>query len=171
MPPHILIRDDTMLGKSDWKELKNYVFGSAAAIITNISLIVGLGSARVGKGPILGGLLTIALADNISDSLGFHLYRETGKNDERLTIRSTTLNFISRLLVSSSFVAIVLEFSVARAIPIAIVWGLFLLVLLSYFITKSNNKSSLLEIAKHVLVAIFVILLSRWVGGLIARHF
>jgi vacuolar iron transporter family protein len=171
MPPPILIRNGEMRGMSDWKELKNYVFGGTAAIITNISLIVGLGSARSGKAPILGGLLTIAVADNISDSLGFHLYRETGKNDQGPTLHSTVLNFTSRLLVSASFVAIVLAFSVAWAIPIAVVWGLFLLVLLSYLITKSNNKSTGLEIAKHVLVAVVVILLSRLLGGLIARHF
>jgi vacuolar iron transporter family protein len=172
MPPHIAMRDEKMpLGKSDWRNLKNYVFGSAAAIITNVSLIVGLGSARTGKGPILGGLLTIALADNISDSLGFHLYREAGSSGERLTFASTVLNFTSRLLVSLSFVAVVLAFSVARAIPIAIVWGLFLLVLVSYLITRSNRKSSLLEIGKHVLVAVVVIFLSYQVGHLIAQHF
>jgi hypothetical protein len=166
-----LLRDGGTFSMADWRNLKNFVFGGAAAIITNVSLIVGLGSARAGKGPILGGLLTIALADNISDSLGFHLYRETGSNSDRLTLLSTSLNFTSRLLVSVSFVAIVLAFSMARAIPIAIVWGLFLLVLLSYLITKSNNKNSLLEIAKHVLVAAVVIFLSRLVGSLIARNF
>jgi vacuolar iron transporter family protein len=160
-----------MPGKSDWKEPKNYVFGSAAAIITNVSLVVGLGSARAGKGPIIGGLLTIALADNISDSLGFHLYRETGRDGERRTLYSTVLYFASRLLVSLSFVAIVLALSVEHAIPIVIVWGLLLLVFLSYLITISNRKSSLLEIAKHVLVAAVVIFLSHQVGHLIAQHF
>ncbi len=160
-----------MIGKPDWKEPKNYVFGSAAAIITNISLVVGLGSAQAGKGAILGGLLTIALADNISDSLGFHLYREAGISGEKLTLFSTVLNFTSRLLVSLSFVAIVLAFSVAHAITVAIVWGLFLLVLLSYLITRSNRKGSLLEIAKHVLVAVVVIFVSHQAGHLIAQHF
>ena len=40
--------------KSEFKKLSSYIFGSAAAIITNISLIVGMGSAEAGKGPIIG---------------------------------------------------------------------------------------------------------------------
>jgi len=153
------------------KNLKNYVFGSTAAILTNVSLIVGLGSARAGRGPILGSLLTIAVADNISDSLGIHLYNEAERCEKKFTVLATALNFASRLLVSLSFVAIVLIFSIARAIPVAIVWGLLLLTLLSYIITKSNQENSLREIAKHVLVAVIVIALSRVVGTLIVERF
>lgn len=150
---------------------KNYVFGSTAAIITNISLIVGLGSARASKGPILGSLLTIALADNISDSLGIHLYKETEGCGQRLSAFATMLNFTARLLVSASFIAIVLFFSTSTAIALAIGWGLFLLIVLSYFITLNNKVRSVPEIVKHVLVAVVVIILSRWVGNLIAAHF
>lgn len=157
--------------RSELTNLKNYVFGSTAAIITNISIIVGLGSARASKGPILGSLLTIALADNISDSLGIHLYKETEGLGQRLSLLSTVLNFISRLLVSLSFIGIVVYFSMSHAIVVAIVWGLLLLVLLSFLITRSNKENSLLEIVKHVLVAIVVIILSRWVGGLVTANF
>ena len=71
---------------SELKKLSSYIFGSAAAIITNISLIVGLGSAETGKGPIIGALLTIAIADNISDSLGIHMYKEAEGYEGRLSL-------------------------------------------------------------------------------------
>lgn len=157
--------------KHGFSDLKNYVFGSTAAIITNTSLIVGLGSARAGKGPILGSLLTIALADNISDSLGIHLYKETEGNEQRLSLLATVLNFTARLIVSLSFIGIVLLFTTARSIPVAIVWGLLLLVLLSYLITKTNKSNSIAEIFKHVMVGVVVVALSRYVGGLIAAWF
>jgi len=157
--------------RSELGNLRNYVFGSTAAIITNISLIVGLGSARAGKGPILGSLLTIALADNISDSLGIHLYKETEGLGQRLSAFATVLNFLARLIVCASFIGIVLAFSMRRAIPVAIVWGLLLLVLLSFLITRNNGTNSWSEIAKHILVAVVVIALSRWAGALIAEHF
>ena len=157
--------------RSELTNLKNYIFGSTAAIITNISIIVGLGSARASKGPILASLLTIALADNISDSLGIHLYKETEGLGQRLSLLSTALNFFSRLLVSLSFIGIVVYLSMSQAIVVAIVWGLLLLVLLSFLITRSNKENSILEIVKHVLVAIVVIVLSRWVGGLITANF
>jgi len=157
--------------KRGFADLKNYVFGSTAAIITNMSLIVGLGSARAGKGPILGSLLTIALADNISDSLGIHLYKETEGCEQRLSLLTTVLNFSARLFVCLSFIAIVLVFSTSHAIPVAVVWGLLLLVLLSYLITKVNKTNSIIEISKHVMVAVIVIILSLYVGGLIAARF
>ncbi len=158
-------------GRSELGNLTNYIFGSSAAIITDVSLIVGLGSARASRGAILGGLLTIALADNISDSLGIHLYKESEGSGARLSLLATTLNFLSRLLISLTFVAIVVALPISRAIPVGIGWGLLLLIVISYWITRANGRSSIAEIGKHVLVAIAVILLSRYVGYLIVEFF
>ena len=159
------------IDRSEFANLKNYIFGSSAAIITDVSLIVGLGSARASKGAILGGLLTIALADNISDSLGIHMYKESEGCEERLSLFATILNFLSRLLISLSFVAIVIALPISQSILIGIIWGLLLLTIISYLITRSNHDNTVSEIAKHVLVAIIVILLSRYVGNFIARYF
>ena len=158
-------------GRSEFRKLENYVFGGSAAIITNVSLIVGLGSARAGKGPILGGLLTVALADNISDSLGIHLYKESEGFGKRLSSLATALNFLSRLIVSFSFIAIVLIFPTPQAIIVAIVWALLLLNLISYVLTRTTHKNSVLEIINHVSIAVVVIVLSRWLGCVIADHF
>jgi len=153
---------------SEFRSLKNYIFGSTAAIVTNISLIVGLGSADSGLGPILGALLTIAIADNISDSLGMHLYKEAEGLGTKLSFIATALSFTCRLLVSFSFIAIVLAFPMDTAIPVAIAWGLFLLVIVSYLVTRSKGQGSALEIVKHLSVAIVVIVLSHFTGRLIA---
>ena len=158
--------------KVAFTDLKNYIFGSTAAIITDTSLIVGLGSAGTHKGPILGSLFTIALADNISDSLSIHMYKEAEGVGMRLSWQATLLNYLARLLVSLSFVAIVLVFPVAHAIPVTIIWGNLLLVLLSYWITVSLKlEKKALEIGKHLLVALIMIVASRYVGLLIAAHF
>jgi VIT1/CCC1 family predicted Fe2+/Mn2+ transporter len=156
---------------SEFRKLSNYIFGSAAAIITNVSLIVGLGSAEAGKGPIIGALLTIAIADNISDSLGIHLYKESEGYGGSLPLLATVLSFTARLLVSLSFIAVVLALPIHMAIPIAIVWGLLLLTVLSYLINRSRNQNSVMEIARHLFVALIVIWLSRYAGDLIAKHF
>ena len=127
--------------------------------------------SQAGKGPIIGALLTIAIADNISDSLGIHLYKEAEGCEGRLSLLATALSFVSRLLVSFSFIAIVLMFSISKAIPAAIVWGLLLLTFISYLINKNRKNPSVLEILKHLLVAVAVIALSRYAGDLIAKHF
>jgi len=160
--------------RSRWSEftnLKNYIFGSSAAIITDVSLIVGLGSARTGKAPILAGLLTIAVADNISDSLGIHMYKESEGCGERLSLFSTILNFLSRLLISCTFIAIVMLLPMAQAVFVGLVWGLLLIVVISYFISRSNRDNPVTEIIKHVFIALIVIVLSRYLGYVIAAHF
>jgi hypothetical protein len=157
--------------RPEFTKLGNYIFGCSAAVITNVSLIVGMGSARAGKGPILGGLLTFALADNISDSLGIRLYKESEGCGERLSRLATALNFFSRLLVSLSFVAIVLILPAAQAMIIGIVWAFLLLTLISFLITRRNHENSVTTIIRHIVIAVIAIASSRCVGQLIARHF
>jgi len=156
---------------SEVTKLENYILGSSAAIITNVGLLVGLGSASTGKGPILGGLLTFALADNLSDSLGIQWYKESEGFENRRSLLATAVNFLSRLLISVSFIAIVLIFSTSQAIFVGIAWALLLLNLVSYLIARTRHRRSVLEIVKNVLLAIFVIALSRGVGYLIAQCF
>jgi hypothetical protein len=157
--------------RTELGNLENYIFGSTAAIITNVSLIAGLGSAQAGRIAVLGGILTIAVADNISDSLGIHMYKETEGCGERFSFLATVLNFMARLFISLSFIAIVLGFSAAQAWIVAMGWGLILLILLSYLIARRNRENAWLEISKHVAVAICVIAASRYIGYLIAKFF
>jgi len=157
--------------RSALRKTENYVLGSTAAICTDAGLIVGLGSGHVDKGPIVGSLLTIALADNISDSLGIHLYREGEGVGARQSALATVLNFLSRLVISLTFIAIVLLLPTSRAIIVAVVWALVLLTVISYFITRVTHKNSVVEIAKHVSIAVVVIAVSRGVGLLIAHYF
>jgi len=154
--------------RSEFADLRNYIFGSSAAIITDVSLIVGLGSARTGKAPILAGLLTIAIADNISDSLGIHMYKESEGLGEKLSLLSTVLNFLSRLLISLTFVAIVLVLPMAQAIAAGLIWGLLLIVVISYLISRRNKDNPVKEILIHVLTAVAVVALSRLLGAAIA---
>jgi VIT1/CCC1 family predicted Fe2+/Mn2+ transporter len=156
---------------SEFTNLRNYIFGSSAAIITDVSLIVGLGSARAGKGPILAGLLTIAVADNISDSLGIHLYKESEGYGQKLSLFSTILNFLSRLLISFTFVAIVLVLPMAHAIFAGLIWGLLLIVVISYLISRRNKDNPVREMVIHVLTAAVVVVLSRYLGHAIAAYF
>jgi VIT1/CCC1 family predicted Fe2+/Mn2+ transporter len=159
------------IDKSEFTDLKTYILGATAGIVTNMSLIVGLGSAHAPKAAVIGGLLTFALADNISDSLGIHLYKETGQTEQKITWVATLLNFSGRLVVSFSFIALVLALSMPYAMPVAIGWGLLLLTILSYLIARSRNEKSPLEVLRHLSVAIVVIALSWLVGYLIGERF
>lgn len=135
------------------KKLTNFSFGSTSGIITNISLIIGLGSTDVPKSGIIGGLLVVGIADNISDSLGIHIYKESEHCDVKETFISTIFNFTSRLLISISFITIVLLFPIQEAQVISSIWGLLILSVISCLIAKKNKQNTKLELLKHIGIA------------------
>ena len=102
-------------------------FGSTSAIITNLGLMACLHSGAHAKGSIIGGILIIAFADNISDSFGIHIFRESEKTEKNEVWASTVMNFLSRVIVSLSFIALLLLLPFNTALIISIIWGLFLL--------------------------------------------
>jgi len=148
-----------------------FSFGSTSAIITNLALMAGLHSGSNAKVSILGGILVIALADNIADSFGIHIYQESEKIETREVWTSTLFNFIARFIVSLSFVALVLIFPLNAAIIASIIWGLSLLAIVSYMVAKNEATNPYLSILTHLLIAVVVIILSNLVGDLLIRHF
>ncbi|HUL46659.1 MAG TPA: hypothetical protein VLV25_06145 [Steroidobacteraceae bacterium] len=93
-------------GPTIWSRLQHISFGGPAAIVTSTGVIVGLRTATMGKAAIAGGLLILALADNLTDSLGLHIYQESVKPPPREAFLTTVANFVTRLLLASSFVAL-----------------------------------------------------------------
>lgn len=152
-----------------WKT--KFSFGSTSAIITNLALMAGLHSEPNARISIIGGILVIALADNVSDSFGIHIYQESEDIEAHEVWASTILNFISRVLVSLSFVALILLLPFNAAIISSIVWGLLLLAVLSYMIAKNGSGNPYLSILTHVLIAVAVIFLSNLVGDLLIGRF
>ncbi len=148
-----------------------FSFGSTSAIITNLALMAGLHSEANAKISIVGGILVIALADNVSDSFGIHIYQESEKIETREVWTSTILNFISRVLVSLSFVALISLLPLNVAICASIAWGLLLLALVSYMIAKNEAGNPYLSIFTHVLIAVVVIFLSNVVGDVLIGRF
>jgi len=157
--------------KERLRQITNFSFGSTSAIITNISLIIGLGSTQVPKAGIIGGLLIIGVADNISDSLGIHIYKESELYCFRETFISTVLNFISRLIISLTFIFIVIVLPTQQAQLIAAIWGLLILSSISYLISTKNKQNALTETLKHIGIAVLVIIASKLAGNFIYSHF
>jgi len=147
---------------------RGYSYGSTAAIVTSVGLIIGFGAAAVSKAAVVSGLLIIAFADNISDSLSIHVYQESENLEGRAAFRATLTNFVARLLVALSFVGIVLVLPMASVV--AIVWGIALLAGLTYVLARHRHVHPSKEIIKHLVVAFVVIVVSRMLGGWIAAH-
>ena len=151
------------------KAITNYVFGATSSIVTSLALIIGLNTSSNPKLAIISSLLIIALADNISDSLGIHIYQESqGMTLQKVWLKTGT-NFFTRLLISSGFIGIVTVFPITLATYIAVVYGLTILSVFSYFIAIDQNKKPVFSILEHLCIAIFVIILSRFIGSIIVR--
>ena len=141
-----------------------FSFGGTSAIITILGLIIGLDSTVNPKVAIIGGILVIALADNISDSLGIHIFQESECVDKKEVWLSTITNFLTRFFVSLSFVALIVLLPLSVAVPCSIIWGMGLLATISYSIAKGRGLNPYPAILEHFSIAIAVIIASEFVG-------
>ena len=145
-----------------------FTFGGTFAIVTSMGL--GLESATAPTATIVSGLLIIAVADNVSDSLSIHMYQEAERLDTRGALRTTLANFVTRLLVAVSFVIMVMMLRARYASVAAVAWGFLLLAGLSYILARKRGVSALGEIGKHIAIAVTVIIASRLIGTWILHH-
>lgn len=158
------------LSKQPMLKTTNVSYGGTAGIVTSMSLIIGLDSASASTAAIVSGLLIVALADNLTDALSIHIYQESEHLAPREAFRSTVTNFAARLLVSLTFVLFVLLLPMASAILAVVAWGLCLIVALTTIIARERKANVAVEIAKHVSVALVVILASKAIGSWIMGH-
>jgi len=149
--------------------INKFSIGATAAITTSMGLIAGLTQGETAKTSIVTGLLIIAVADNISDSLGIHIYKESEGASKEDISSFTYGNFIVRLFLVFTFVLIVLLFPPRFALIVSSIWGLVLLAILSYLIAKSKKTNPLREVAWHLVVALIVIAGSKLLGNLIIK--
>jgi VIT1/CCC1 family predicted Fe2+/Mn2+ transporter len=144
--------------------INRFSFGGTAGVVACVALVVGLGAAGAPKSLIVSSLLIVALADNLADSLSIHVYQESERLPAREAFLATTSNFASRLLVSVSFILLVLALPIRGAVAAVLAWGLFLLGLLSWIIARQRGVRPIPEVAKHLLVALVVIALAEVIG-------
>ncbi len=160
------------INQEQFRSRKNkFLFGSTAAIITNMGLVVGLFSSMNAKVTIIGSILIIAVADNISDTLGIHVYQEAeGLGDKEVWFCSFT-NFISRFIVSLIFILCILALPLKTAVICCLILGLSIISFNSYFIALYRGKNPYLAILEHMGVAIIVIILSKALGNFVVSQF
>ena len=148
-----------------------FSFGATSAIITNLGIIAGLDTLAHPKLSIIAGILAIALADNIADSFGIHIYQESECIDNKEVWLSTLSNFLTRIFVSLTFIILVAVLPINLAVPCSICWGLALLTMMSYIIAKDRKVNPYSAIFEHIIIAIFVITLSHFMGNYLISKF
>jgi len=144
-------------------------FGLTSGIITTLGLMVGLHSGTHSKIVVLGGILTIAVADAFSDALGIHVSEESEQKHTNKEIwESTIATFLSKFLFALTFIIPIVFFELSTAIVISVIWGLFALSILSLTISKEKKEKAWKSIAEHLIIALAVIFIAHFVGDLIS---
>ena len=139
-------------------------FGGTAAIVTSVGLIVGFGAVTESRATLVGALLIVAVADNLTDSLGIHIYQESENIDVRSAIQATVANFLVRLVTAASFVLLVVALPPTLVAGASVAWGLLLLGGLTFLLAHKRHVSPSREILIHVGIACAVVIVSRAIG-------
>lgn len=147
-------------------------FGLTSGIITTLGLIVGLYSGTHSKLAVMGGILTIAIADALSDSLGIHISEESeGRHSSKQVWLATVSTFLAKFVFASTFIVPILLLNFPTAIVVSIVWGLFLLSVCSFYITNQSGGATWKVIGEHLIIASVVIVVTYYVGKWINLFF
>jgi len=102
-----------------------FSFGATSSTVTSRGIIFGLLSSENPKAGVICSLLVIVVADNMADSLGIHIYRETSATKKENTRMFTISNFITRLGITFTFVALFafIPIDFASALSVIVVLG------------------------------------------------
>jgi VIT1/CCC1 family predicted Fe2+/Mn2+ transporter len=140
-------------------------FGITSAVITTLGLMVGLHSGTHSRIVVIGGILTIAVADAFSDALGIHISEEAENiHTPRQIWGATAATFFAKFCFAMTFAVPVIFLSLSKAIVVSLIWGLSILTVLSYIIAKIQKEPPLKIVAEHLLIAIIVIVITHQVG-------
>ena len=147
-------------------------FGATSGVITTIGLIAGLNAGTRSLTAVLGGIFVIAIADAMSDALGIHLAEEADPNATTQHIWSATIStFFTKFIFSISFAVPLLYLPLGQAVVASVLWGIVVIVVLSYFLARAQGSSPWAIIAEHVGIAVLVVVLSHLIGGWVSRTF
>jgi len=141
-------------------KFSDFSYGSSSAVITSLAIIIGLSGTVDAKATIITALLILAIADNVSDSFGIHIYQESLSFATKDVKRATLLNFITRFLASAIFIIFVLFMPMNIALIASIIFGLAIIIVISYIISKNKKYKAYKMIFYHLLLAAAVIIIS-----------
>jgi vacuolar iron transporter family protein len=149
--------------KSSWQT--GIGFGLTSGVITPVGLMVGLHAGTHSRIAVVGGILTIAIADALSDALGIHLAEESRAAAMTHHVWEATLStFLAKFITAGTFAIPVLLFELRTSIMVSIFWGLMVLTALTFMLARQQGLPPWKAIGEHVLVAVGVVTISYYVG-------
>jgi len=145
-----------------------FSFGIASSVLTTLGIIVGLNAATSSKLAVIGGIVAVAVADSLADSIGMYSSEKSKRGVSNSSAFKAALNvFIGKVVFTLTFIVPFLMFPVSTAIIVSVIWGLLLIKFVNFQIAYVQGESIPKTIIKNVLIAIAVIMLSYIAGYLV----
>lgn len=145
-------------------------FGLTSGIITTLGLIVGLHAGTHSRLAIIGGILTIAIADAFSDALGIHIAQESQTGHSTREIWEATIaTFGTKFVFALTFVLPIVMLPIQSAVLFSVVWGLLLLAAFNVYLARAQHQRPWGMILEHLLIALAVITITHYLGHWSAR--
>lgn len=149
-----------------------FSFGLPSGIVTTLGLMVGLHSSTQSQFIVIGGIMTIAIADALSDAMGMHFSQESEKYLSHEEIWGSTLfTFIAKFIFSIIFIIPILLFSLSTAIIICVLIGAYLIFAISLMLARERDDNPIRVVVSHLSITFSVILIAHFVGMFIAIIF
>ncbi len=149
-----------------------FSFGLTSGIITTLGLIVGLNAGTHSQLAVIGGILTIAIADAFSDALGIHVAEESeNQHPPRELWLATLATLLSKFIVALTFIVPLIYLELLQAVVVSIIWGLSLLAIFSFYLAKKQKISPRQVIIEHLFIAMIVIIITNYLGAWINSVF
>ncbi|MEO0255410.1 MAG: hypothetical protein ABIN20_08350 [candidate division WOR-3 bacterium] len=149
-----------------------FAFGMTSGIITTMGLMVGLFSGTSSRLAVIGGILTIAIADAFSDALGIHISEESENVHTGKEIWVSTIStFLAKFIFASTFILPVLFLKLNLAVIVNILWGFFVLTVISYILSRIQSENPLKVVSEHLIIGTLVVIISHFVGKVISQIF
>ena len=134
--------------------------------------MIGLNAGTGLKLAVLGGIITIAIADSFSDALGIHISEESQKkNSQKAIWEATITTFFTKLIIALTFILPVILLELRKAIIISIIWGFSLISIFIFVLAKRRVEYTFNAVSEHLLIATIVVITTNYVGKAIAFFF
>ena len=149
-----------------------FSFGLTSGLITTLGVIIGLYSSTQRTSIVIGGILSIAIADSCSDALAIHMVEEVReKSSAKGVWISSIATLIFKFFFAVTFLVPILLFNLHIAIVISILWAISLITVFNYYLARQQRVKPLKIILEHILIAFMVVLLSYYAGVWIKGNF
>ncbi len=158
-------------GKLDDSIKAGLSFGVTSGVITTLGLIVGLYTGTHSQTVVIGGVITIAIVDAMSDAFGMHMSQESRKGNTQSDVWKATIStLIAKFVLAISFLIPLFLLENGMAATVSVVWGALLIILLSYVVAKQEHEKPFSIISHHMGIMLAVIA-AAYIAGIFISTF